>query len=257
MAAGFILKIEPAVFRCRMLVKIKPFRQKQSPRSCLSCGRTDNMRNRRYCSVTCRQHLRQKLTTRTGLLEALNVRHATFYFTDDIIVMDIVVRDVREVFRYTATRTKGSRPADDFGKMANHLGEAWWAEEGRTRKKYMATRKLLEMAEKYDGEGLVRPRLIKMASVRSESLRYLDISKAQLGSTELAKLIKAAYRRQVKIHHPDAGGEATTFRKIHDAYKELLRWADHPLFTRRRGFPDKWYYDGANQKWTQPVQKKR
>lgn len=215
------------------------------------------MRNRLYCSVKCRQHLRQKLITRTGLLEALNARHATFYFTQDMIVLDIIVRDVREVFRYTAMRTQGSRPADDFGKMANKLGEAWWAEERRTRKKYMATRKLLEMAEKHDGVGLVRPRLLKTASVRSESLRYLGISKAELGSPELSKLIKAAYRRQVKIHHPDAGGEAMVFRKIHDAYKDLLTWADHPTFMRRRGFPDKWYYDGANQKWTQPVQKKR
>ncbi len=216
------------------------------------------MRNRRYCSVKCRQHLRQKLTTRSGLLEALNVRHATFYFTDDMIVMDIVVRDIRNVFRYTALRTKGARPADDFGKMANRLGEAWWAEENRTKRKYLASRKLLEMAEKHDvAEGLVRPRLIKTASVRAESLQYLGISKAELGSSELTKLIKNAYRRQVKIHHPDAGGEAMTFRKIHDAYRDLLCWAENPTFLRRRGFADKWYYDGASQKWVQPVMTKK
>lgn len=202
--------------------------------------------------------MRQKLTTRSGLLEALNARHATFYFTEDQIVMDVGVRDVREVFRYTATRTKGGRPADDFGKMANRLGEIWWAEEGRTKKKYMATRKLLEMAEKHDvSEGLVRPRLIRVATVKPESLQCLGIGKADLGSRELVKLIKNAYRRQVKIHHPDAGGEATTFRKIHDAYKDLLRWADCPTFIRRRGFIDKWYYDGANQKWVQPVPRKK
>lgn len=212
------------------------------------------MRNRRYCSVKCRQHLKQKLTTRTGLLEALNTRYATFYFTDELIVMDIVVHDIREVFRYTAIRTKGSRPADDFGKLANRLGEAWWAEEKRTKKKYMASRKLLEMAERHlITEGLVRPHLIRVATVRSESLQYLGISKAELGSNELAKIVKNAYRRKVKVHHPDVGGEATTFRRIHEAYKELLRWADHPTFLRRRGFPDKWYYDSTNQKWIQPV----
>lgn len=107
-----------------MLAKIKPSQQKPPLRYCLSCGKTDNMRNRRYCSLKCRQHLRQKLTTRTGLLEALNVRHATFYFTPEMIVLDIIVRDTREVFRYRALRTNGSRPADDFGKMANSLGEA-------------------------------------------------------------------------------------------------------------------------------------
>jgi hypothetical protein len=241
-----------------MLVKVKPSRQKPAPRFCLSCGKTDNMRNRRYCSVRCRQHLRQKLTTRTGLLEAINARHATFYFTDEVIVMDVIVRDTRQVFRYSALRTKGSRPADDFGKMANRLGEAWWAEERRTKRKYMASRKLLEMAEKQDAsEGLVRPRLIKVASVRPDSLLHLGISRAQLGAPDLHKLIKSAYRQQVKIHHPDAGGDAIVFRRIHDAYKDLLRWADYPTFLRRRGFPDKWYYDGASQKWAQPVPRKK
>ena len=241
-----------------MLVKIKPSRETRKPRSCLSCGTTVNMRNRRYCSVKCRQHLKQKLTTRSGLLEALNTRHATFYFDEDQIVMDVIVRDIREVFRYTAVRTKGARPADDFGKMANRLGEAWWAEEKRTKRKYMASRKLLEMAEKHNiSEGLVRPRLIRVASVRSESLHHLGLSKAELGSPELPKLIKNAYRRQVKIHHPDAGGNAVTFRKIHDAYRDMLRWADCPTFLRRRGFIDKWYYDGAAQKWVQPVPRKK
>ena len=241
-----------------MLPKIKSFSQKPRPRFCLSCGTTENMRNRRYCSVKCRQHLRQKLTTRNGLLEALNARHATFYFTEDEIFIDVIVRDIRDVFRYSALRTKGKRPADDFGNLANRLGEAWWAERGRTKKKYMATRRLLEMAEKRDVlEGLVRPRLVRVATIKPESLQYLGISKAELGSHDLQQIIKSAYRRQVKIHHPDAGGEAMTFRKIHDAYKDLLRWADNPTFIRRRGFTDKWYYDGAHQKWVQPVPRKK
>ncbi|NLN40122.1 MAG: J domain-containing protein [Smithella sp.] len=242
-----------------MLAKIKPSQQKPPLRYCLSCGKTDNMRNRRYCSLKCRQHLRQKLTTRTGLLEALNVRHATFYFTPEMIVLDIIVRDIREVFRYRALRTNGSRPADDFGKMANSLGEAWWEETARTGKKYMASRRLLQMAEKHEGESLslVRPRLIRTPAVRAESLRCLGISKAELGSKQLGRLIRDAYRRQAKIHHPDAGGQPTTFRNIHDAYKDLLKWADNPTFIRRRGFPDKWYYDGTAQKWTQPTPRKR
>ena len=241
-----------------MLVIIKPSRRKPQTRSCLSCGTTENMRNRRYCSLQCRQHLRQKLTTRSGLLTAIHARFATFYFTDDLIVMDVMVHDARDVFRFSALRTKGNRPSDDFGKMANRLGEAWWAEEKRTKKKYMASRKLLEMAERHEtSEGLVRPRLIRVATVRSESLQYLGISKAELGSRELPKLIKNAYRRQVKVHHPDAGGQASTFRKLHDAYQDLLRWAHNPVFSRRRGFPDKWYYDGANQKWIQPVTARR
>jgi hypothetical protein len=53
------------------------------------------------------------------------------------------------------------------------------------------------------------------------------------------------------------GGHAATFRKIHNAYKELLCWADNPTYIRRRGFTDKWYYDGDKLKWVQPVSLKK
>ncbi|MBC7325228.1 MAG: J domain-containing protein [Moorella sp. (in: Bacteria)] len=33
--------------------------------------------------------------------------------------------------------------------------------------------------------------------------------------------IKAAYRRLVKLHHPDAGGDPEVFMKIHAAYQNL------------------------------------
>ena len=53
-----------------------------------------------------------------------------------------------------------------------------------------------------------------------ENLNFLDIEKADLSSHDLGKIIKNAYRQQVKIHHPDVGGQAATFRKIHEAYKD-------------------------------------
>jgi hypothetical protein len=84
-------------------------------------------------------------------------------------------------------------------------------------------------------------------------LNYLEIKKNDLHPPELNKIIKNSYRRQVKIHHPDLGGHAATFRKIHNAYKELLRWADNPVFIRRRGFPDRWYYNEESKKWVQPT----
>ena len=43
---------------------------------CLSCGASENLGRRRYCSISCRQRLRQKLNVRTGLLRALNTRYA-------------------------------------------------------------------------------------------------------------------------------------------------------------------------------------
>jgi len=237
-----------------MLIKSKTSARQEKRNACLSCGTTENIGKRRYCSIKCRQHMRQKLNTRSGLLQALNTRYAMFYFTDTAIVLDVVPHGLREIFRFVALRTEGVKPAEDFGKMTNRLGEAWWAEENRTKRNYLASRRVLELAERcVIAEGLTRPRLIRVPTVKPENLVLLDIAKADLGSRELGQLIKNAYRRQVKIHHPDAGGKAAVFRKIHEAYKDLLRWADDPTFIRRRGFPDKWYYDGDSKKWVQPI----
>ena len=228
-------------------------KQKKQNR-CLSCGTTEDMKNRRYCSLKCRQRLRQKLNTRSGLLQALNTRYATFYFSDTKIIMDVVPHGIKEIFRYTHLRSAGNSPSEDFGKMTNILGNAWWEEEKRTARKYLASRHVLELARRcVISPALMRPRLIKVPTIKPENLILLDIAKADLGSRDLGKIVKNAYRRQVKIHHPDIGGKAATFRKINEAYKELLHWADDPSFTHRRGFPDKWYYDGENKKWVQPL----
>ena len=66
------------------------------------------------------------------MLQALNTRYATFYFSDTIIILDVVPHGIKEIFRYVAVRTDGNNPAEDFGMMTNALGNAWWAEEKRT-----------------------------------------------------------------------------------------------------------------------------
>jgi hypothetical protein len=221
---------------------------------CLSCGTVEIKKSRKYCSIHCRQNLRQKLNTRSGLLQALNTRYATFYFSDTSIIMDVLPHGCKEIFRYTQTRTSGQKPAEDFSKMTNMLGHAWWEEEKRTNKKYLASRCVLEMATRYKVSIMsVRPTTLKIPAVRMEALNYLEIGKADLRSADLRKIIKNAYRRLAKVYHPDSGGHAIGFRKLHDTYKELLRWAENPTFARRRGFPDKWFYDGDNKKWVQPM----
>jgi hypothetical protein len=226
----------------------------KSENRCLSCGTTQNIKNRRYCSIKCRQNLRQKLNMKNGLLQALNARYATFYFSDTIIILDIVPNGIKEIFRYVSKRKAGNNPAADFSIMTNHMGEAWWAESRRTNKKYLASQYVLKLATRHDiSEGSQRPRSIRIPSIKTEVLNCLEIKKADLSSHELKNIIKNAYRRQVKIHHPDMGGQPATFRKIHGAYKELIHWADNPMFTRRRGFPDKWYYNAESEKWLQPT----
>jgi hypothetical protein len=237
-----------------MLTNKKSNASDQSQHRCLSCGTTENMKDRRYCSLRCRQQLRQKLNTRNGLLQALNTRYATFYFSDTMIIMDVVPHGIKEIFRYTSLRSAGNSPADDFSQMTNVMGNAWWEEENRTAKKYLASRHVLELAQRCAiSPLLLRPKLIKVPTIKTRAMNYLKIDKTDIDSDELPKIIKNAYRRQAKIHHPDAGGQAQTFRKLHAAYVELLLWADNPTFIRRRGFPDKWYYDSDNQKWVQPI----
>jgi len=104
---------------------------------------------------------------------------------------------------------------------------------------------------------VVKPLETRIPSVKGEgkSLLHLKLSKSDLGSVELKQVIKSAFRRQARIHHPDLGGDEAAFRKIHQAYAELTAWAEEPTFLRRSGFPDKWFYDGDKNRWIQPVSK--
>lgn len=228
--------------------------QKNNVHYCLSCGTSEHVNKRRYCSVKCRQNLRQKLNMKSGLFQALNTRYASFYFSDTVIILDVVPYGIKEVFRYTRRRKENSNPASDFNVLTNKLGEEWWTVSNKTHKNYMATQHVLRLATRHAiSDGCLRPRLLKIPTVRMACLHCLDMQKADLHARDLNVIIKNAYRRMAKIHHPDLGGHAATFRKIHDAYKELLRWADNPVYIHRRGFPDKWYYSGENKKWVQPT----
>ena len=223
-------------------------------KKCLSCGTTENMGRRRYCSAYCRQRLGYKLDMRIGLVQALNIRYATFYFSDRVIAMDLLPYGSKEIFSFFYPRSPGKTPAEDFSRMADILGHRWWAEKQRTNKRYLASRYVLEQAIRNPAsKRSVKPVETILPSFRGMSMTYLKLEKADLDSSDLPKVIKDAYRRQVKIHHPDMGGDAESFRKIHQAYVDLIRWSKHPTFSKRRGFPDKWFYDGNKNRWVHPV----
>ena len=221
---------------------------------CLSCGTAENIGKRRYCSIGCRQRLRYTLDMRTGLLKALNTRYGSFYFTDVLIIMDILPYDTKEIFSFIYPRSSGKKPAEDYSSMSDMLGNEWWAEKKKTNRHYLATRYLLEKAKRQ--KILNRPVIpveFKIPVIKKSSLTFLKLAKSQLNSPELEKIIKSAYRLQAKKYHPDLGGDSDTFRKIHQAYLDLIRWAENPSFKRRRGFPDKWFYDGHQNRWLQPT----
>ncbi len=221
---------------------------------CLSCGTTENLGRRRYCSIDCRQKLRYTLDLRTGLLKTLNTRYATFYFTDVMIIMDVLPYYSKEIFSFIYPRSTGKKPAEDYCIMSDILGNRWWAEKKRTNRNYLATRLLIENAiHNYPAFCPVMPPEIKIPAVKKASLIHLKLGKSDLNSPELEKIIKSAFRLQVKKHHPDLGGDTDTFRRIHRAYLELISWAENPSYLKRRGFPDRWFYDSNKNRWLQPA----
>ena len=221
---------------------------------CLSCGTAENMRRRKYCSVECRQQLRYHLNLRTGLLRALNTRYATFYFTEAVIILDVLPYGSPELYSYIFPRSDSGKPVDDFCTLSNILGNAWWAERNRTNKRYLATRFILEKAQAKAAESVpIKPMEVKEPVKLKKSLMFLKLKKSDLNSPGLERKIKSAYRKQAMRHHPDLGGDAAGFRKIHDAYEQIIKWSENPVFIRRRGFPDKWFYDGSTVRWVQPA----
>lgn len=221
---------------------------------CLSCGTTENMYRRRYCSIECRQRLRYNLNMRTGLLRALSTKYATFYFTESVIILDVLPYGSAELFSFIFPRSKGKKPSQDYCAMSNILGNAWWAERNRTNKRYLATQHILEKANSKNVDAKsIKPIEIKEPARMGKSLTFLKLRKKDLTSPKLQQVIKKAYRQQAKRYHPDLGGDAAVFRKLHEAYLQLIQWSENPVFISRRGFPDKWFYYGSSNKWIQPA----
>jgi hypothetical protein len=242
--------------RAKPLKHKKMSANKKKPNKCLSCGISRGIGSRRYCSIECRQKLRYQLNVRSGLLKALNTRYATFYFTDDVLIMDVLLFDSATLYSFIFPRTAGRKPVDAFSDMSNILGNAWWDEMRRTNRKYLASHHVLRKAMQQDQKGdSVKPVEIKIPSIKGKgnALVALQLRREDLHSFELQKIIKSAYRRQVKKHHPDLGGSEAAFLRIHKAYEDLIKWAEEPSFSRRHGFPDKWFYDGMKNKWVQPT----
>ena len=223
-------------------------------RRCLACGAILPPRNRRYCSADCPQYLLASLNRRTGLLQTLNTRYATFYFSEFVIMMDLLLYDSDQIFSYMLPRTSGKKPVEDFCVLSNILGTLWWNEKDRTKKRYIANQQVLEKACRLDAPlAAVMPISFRVPSIRSGSLVMLELRPEDLEPANLELCIKSAYRRQAKKHHPDIGGSPEVFLRIQEAYETLSDWARRPTYTRRKGFPDKWLYQGAYNYWIKPI----
>lgn len=118
-----------------------------------------------------------KLNIRNGLLQVLNARYATFYFSDTAIIMDLFFP--ADIEKYSATRKYELRtqPGDRFNEDdKDMLGEG--LVEGRktdTHQKYLASRHVLELATRHAVSILsVKPSVLKIPAVKTEFLNCLQ-----------------------------------------------------------------------------------
>lgn len=223
---------------------------------CLSCGTSKDLGTRKYCSVDCRKKLRHQLNIRTGLLKALNTHYATFYFTEVLLILDVLPLDSTKIHSFVYPRTPHKKPVEDYGDLCNLLGDAWWGEMRRTNRGYLASKHVLNQSvRKYGESASIHPQVVKIPAIKggSSPLLFLKLERQDLQTKGFEKVIKSAYRRQARRAHPDVGGDEKAFRRIHQAYTALMAWADEPSFLKRNGFPDKWFYDGTKNRWVQPT----
>jgi len=143
-------------------------------RRCLACGTLVTIGRRRYCSMDCRKRLHYKLDVRTGLIKALNVKYATFYFSDVMIILDMLPYGSEEMFSFFYPRSPGKKPSEDFSKMADMLGSIWWKEKKRTNKRYLASHYVLAQAVRTNAPAVsVKPSMLKVPSMKTMHLSNL------------------------------------------------------------------------------------
>lgn len=234
--------------------KNPPVPKKPEPgiRRCRSCGAVIEKSRRRYCDMDCRRRLMDKLSVTACLLRAMHTRCASFSFTSTTLVLNVVVWGHDRVFTYFWQRTPGVHPADDLILMNEHLGRAWWREHDKRRCRVQAAQGVLLRAE-FQSKSLagVLPVKKKSPRVGAKLLTVLCLDRDALAGPDPLSAVKTAFRKQALKHHPDADGDPASFRRVYQAYTELLEWAKNPVHTKRSGIPGKWSYNG--EKWRTPL----
>ena len=199
--------------------------------------------------------MESKLNLAVGLLKTLNARFATFSFTDTMLYLHVLSFRTEDVFSYVYERDSQRMPAEDLWDMINELGGIWHTQRRRTGKRHVATRHVMERAKRNEvSPEAIKPLDERRPAVRRRSLRCFKMRPSDLTVPDATQSLKSAYRREVKIHHPDRGGDAAVFRRIHEAHKELAEWIRNPRYKTLRGVPHGWSYDSERErKWLPPA----
>ena len=232
-------------------------KKRTTARKCLACGTDQVKAGRRYCSSDCRQQMLWVLSLSKGLLKVFNSRYAAFSFTENHVILDVLPVWAKEISRFTNRRTSGNKPAEDLKNLILQSGSEWYGIVDNNNSKSYASLCLLNknhykrMApDAIKPDRRLRPRFSKY---ERQSMKLLQLKMEELISDGNVSKIKASYKKLAKIYHPDVGGDTEKFKRLNEAHRQMLLWAENPQFTSRKALVDCWSYDGSTNRWSPPL----
>jgi hypothetical protein len=235
---------------------VKTFRTTKSVK-CLACGSFLKKPRRRYCSDGCHQKINWVLSLSKGLLKTFNTRYAAFSFTDCHVMLDVLPAWSNVISRFVCERKVGNKPAEDLKYLVLQSGKEWHELIDNRKSKSYASLVLLDKSHNRDIDPAsikpnrnTRPRL---SDEEKNCLKVLCIKKEDLCLDAHTVKINSAYRKMAKVYHPDMGGDEEKFKQLNEAHKQMLAWAENPLFVSRKALHDCWSYDASTNRWSPPL----
>jgi len=192
-----------------------------------------------------------------GLLRTFNARYAAFSFTSEYVMLDILSVWSKEISRFIHLRTPGNRPSEDLKTLILDSGRQWYAMVEKRVSRSRAALHLLEqsMEKSLDPES-IKPEnktTLRLSRDENRSLKILDLGRRDLASEDRQEVVRRAYKRMAKHHHPDLGGDAEKFKELNRAHEQMLMWCENPNYTCRKALEDCWSYDSFTNKWSPPL----
>jgi hypothetical protein len=224
---------------------------------CIACGSDLKKPRRRYCSDGCHEKINWVLSLSKGLLKTFNARYAAFSFTDGHVMLDVLPAWSNVISRFICERKVGNKPAEDLKYLVLQSGKEWYEMIDNRKSKSYASLVLLDKSHNRE----IDPASIKpnkktqprLSDEEKKCLKILCIKREELCAEEHSVKINTAYRKMAKVHHPDMGGNTEKFKKLNEAHKQMLGWAENPLFVSRKALHNCWSYDASTNRWSPPL----
>jgi len=238
--------------------KIFPYSTKKT-RKCLSCGTENVQPGRRYCSMQCKQKLVWVLSLSKGLLQALNIKYATFSFTENHVSLDVMPAWSKTISRFAYKRKPGNTPANALKDLILEAGEDWHSKRNKKISPSLSSQLIInEKIEKKINPDSVKPDANitpKLSTDQKKGLKRLNITMESLVEGNHEREIKKGFWEMAKLYHPDKGGDGERFKEISNAHETLMQWAKNPQFRSNKALPGCWSYDGDKKRWSPPLWK--